>query len=92
MLCKKHDIEEFNLFDCESCGLEIRIKQLEADKERLDFLDSLNGKYTGKIILRMSSHGRGFRLHETSQEGAAYSVRETIDNYIKTKESKDAKK
>ena len=65
-----------------------KIKQLEADKERLDFLDSLNGKYTGKIILRMSSHGRGFRLHETSMGGASTTVREAIDSYIKVLETK----
>lgn len=35
MLCKKHQIEECNSSDCESCNLEIRIKQLEKDNRRL---------------------------------------------------------
>jgi hypothetical protein len=54
------------------------------DTERLDFLQSLLDKkeYTGKCKLRLSSTGRGFRLHETSQDGAENSVRVAIDNYI----------
>ncbi len=30
MLCKIHTVEECNSSDCESCGLETKIKQLEA--------------------------------------------------------------
>jgi len=51
------------------------------DKERLDFLDSLSGEYTGKIILRMSIHGRGWRLHETSRDVSFPTVREAIDDF-----------
>ncbi len=61
-----------------------KIKQLEADKERLDFLEKLPREYSGKIILRMSTTGRGFRLHESSQKGAVDTVREAIDNYKKS--------
>ena len=35
MLCKKHVVEECNSSDCESCGLEIRIKQLKAELSRV---------------------------------------------------------
>ena len=57
------------------------------DKERLDFLQKLNDrkKYTGKIILRESNTGRGWRLHETSRGGGFSSVREAIDDVINQK-------
>jgi hypothetical protein len=54
------------------------------DKELLDFLQSLNdeAKYTGVAMLRDSTTGRGWRLHETSHEGSVKSVREAIENYM----------
>jgi len=54
------------------------------DKERLDFLQKLNNrkKYTGKVILRESRIGRGWRLHETSREDGYSSVREAIDDVM----------
>ena len=55
-----------------------RLKELEADKARLDFLQEQTKGYYG-WILRESSQGRGMRLHETSQEGAKPTVREAID-------------
>ena len=49
------------------------------DTEMLDFLDKLVGGYTGRVILRMSSMGRGMRLHETSMpEATETSVRDAI--------------
>ena len=72
---------------CFNCRTKDRkIKQLEEDKERLDFLDSLNGSYTGKVQLRMSTRGRGFRLHETSMNKSFKTVREAIDKYKKSLE------
>ena len=55
------------------------------DKDRLDFLQKLTNKrkYTGKIILRPSATGRGWRLHESNKSGAVPSVRDAIDNVIK---------
>ena len=35
MLCKKHQVEGYNSSDCESCNLEIRIKQLEDENPQL---------------------------------------------------------
>jgi len=54
------------------------------DEERLNFLQKLTdeGRYTGKVILRRSSTGRGWRLHETSFLAAKPSVREAIDDFI----------
>lgn len=54
------------------------------DKELLDFLQSLNDEsnYTGVAILRDSTTGRGWRLHETSHEGSVKSVREAIENCV----------
>lgn len=54
------------------------------DKEMLDFLDQLTGGYTGKVILRMSSMGRGMRLHETSMSEATESnVRDAIKKVMR---------
>lgn len=57
------------------------------DKERLDFLQKLTDEkiYTGKVVLRDSTTGRGWRLHETSGKGAFLSVRDAIDEYMKTR-------
>jgi len=55
------------------------------DKERLDFLQELTDKkeYTGKVVLRKSTTGRGWRLHETgSWDNPSTSVRDAIDNFI----------
>ena len=53
------------------------------DTERLDFLQKQLGSYSGKVICRNSTNGRGWRLHETTQSNAVNDVREAIDNYMK---------
>lgn len=57
---------------------------MRTDKERLDFLQDLTNQadYTGSVLLRLSSFGRGWRLHETSQGGAVSDVRQAIDTFI----------
>ena len=59
-------------------------KKTITDKDRIDFLQRLTDqkKYTGDVILRVSTTGRGWRLHETSQLGATSSVREAIDTFM----------
>ena len=54
------------------------------DTERLDFLQKLTDrkKYTGKVILRESTTGRGWRLHEHSGNNATVLVRDAIDNFM----------
>lgn len=54
------------------------------DTELINYLQELNNesKYTGRCMLRNSSTGRGWRLHETSKEGACVSVRQAIINHI----------
>lgn len=53
------------------------------DTELLDYLqDKLDkGIYTGKVICRWSSSGRGWRLHETTQDGFS-DVRCAIKDFI----------
>lgn len=53
------------------------------DTELLDALQELNNRenYTGLCILRISTTGRGWRLHETSADGFI-SVREAINDYL----------
>lgn len=60
------------------------VKMMPTDKERLDFLQELTNehRYTGKVVGRRSSTGRGWRLHETSQVNAVLSVRAAIDNFM----------
>lgn len=55
------------------------------DTELLDALQRLNDEqsYTGNCILRMSSNGRGWRLHETSKTTARRNVRQAIEDFIK---------
>lgn len=58
-------------------------RELSADRHRVDYLEVLNGSYTGRVLLRMSSNGRGFRLHETSRDGAYKTTREAIDAHMR---------
>ena len=55
---------------------------MPTDKERLDFLQSHLGEYSGKVICRESKTGRGWRLHETLQPGAVKNVRQAIDEFM----------
>ena len=55
------------------------------DKDRVDFLQRIlvdDGKHTGKCVLILSSTGRGFRLHESSNISATDNVRQQIDDMI----------
>lgn len=55
------------------------------DKDRIDFLQDLlvkDGSYTKKCILRRSRDGRGYRLHETSKDGAGEDIRVEIDKVL----------
>ena len=54
------------------------------DTELLDFLQEMTNRrnYTGKIILRWSLTGRGWRLHETSHPDAVSDVRKAIANLM----------
>lgn len=61
-----------------------RVRQAFEDSKRLDKLQALNeqAKYTGTCILRLSETGRGWRLHETSRDGADSDVRGAIDRFF----------
>jgi len=54
------------------------------DTELLDFLQSLTDRkeFTGKVLLRNSDFGRGWRLHETEIPGAVSDVRQAISDYM----------
>jgi len=52
------------------------------DTERLDALQNLTKGYGNGWVLRVSSMGRGMRLHETGQEGGQPNVRNAIDDYL----------
>ena len=62
------------------------------DKELLDFLQELTDRkvFTGKVMLRSSITGRGWRLHETNLGGATSNVRtaiaEAMERYYKSNE------
>ena len=54
------------------------------DTELLDYLQYLTSqkKYTGRVVLRNSMTGRGWRLHETSRDDGIRDVRMAIANYM----------
>ena len=65
---------------------------MRTDKELLDFLDGLNAEanYTGKCVLRMSTTGRGWRLHETSEEQSSrLTAREAINVYMENQSERN---
>lgn len=55
------------------------------DKRRLDFMQKLTDEaaFTGKVVMRDSTTGRGWRIHETDTNTGVKNVREAIDNYMK---------
>lgn len=67
----------------------MKIKQY-TDTELLDYLQSLNNKsfYSGRCILRMSSTGRGWRLHESELIGSK-DVRGAIIEFMRSNEVPD---
>ena len=54
------------------------------DTELIDYLQKLTDRkhYTGKVILRESQSGRGWRLHETSRPEAVSNVRKAISQML----------
>ena len=50
------------------------------DKQRLDELQSLVGRYSKNIECRWSSTGRGWRLHESSE--GQEDIRVAIDRFL----------
>ena len=61
------------------------------DTELLDVLQKLNDEavYSGVCILRRSTTGRGWRLHETADETdrvPVTSVRQAIEDFVKLQE------
>jgi len=58
---------------------------MTTDTDRINFLQRITDekRYTGKVLMRYSITGRGWRLHETSMEYASKSVRDAIDNAMK---------
>ena len=53
--------------------------KMRTDKERLDYLQKITTGYGRGWILRPSTTGRGWRLHESSREGALPDIRDAID-------------
>ena len=54
------------------------------DTELLDALQELTDRrmYTGKVILRYSTRGRGWRLHESPMPEAVSDVRQAILDFV----------
>lgn len=63
------------------------------DTERLDFLQELTDRkeYTGRVVMRDSTTGRGWRLHETLGSDAVGSVRDAINRYMSVESKKVVK-
>lgn len=71
-----------NLEFVKKCGA--ILVQNQEDTTLLDFLQSQTDElvYTGKVVCRQSTSGRGWRLHETSGDDAVKDVRQAIRNYM----------
>lgn len=54
------------------------------DTDRIDFLQELTEKFSeeGKVIGRMSTTNRGWRLHQTKLKKGVSSVRGAIDSFM----------
>jgi hypothetical protein len=54
------------------------------DEKRIDFLQMLTNRkeYTGRVILRRSDYGRGWRMHESERANAVPDVRQAIDDFM----------
>jgi len=52
------------------------------DTQRLNWMQHQLEKcrYTGKMVCRLSTTGRGIRLHETSMPGGQLNARDAIDD------------
>lgn len=55
---------------------------MRTDTQRIDGLQKLLGRYTGRVICRWSTCGRGWRLHEHSGNKAVADVRTAIDSFL----------
>lgn len=55
-----------------------------ADQKRLNKLQALTERedYTGRVIMRLSTTGRGWWLHETDEEGSDADVRSALDRFF----------
>jgi len=62
------------------------------DTDLLDFLQWLTdeGSYSGRVVLRDSSTGRGWRLHEIDSGKGHVDVRDAITQYIVNRFTRDA--
>lgn len=61
------------------------MEKMPTDTELLDFLQALtnDAAYTGRVVCRNSTTGRGWRLHETSRSYGLPDVRQAIADYMK---------
>lgn len=61
------------------------MEKMPTDTKLLDFLQSLtnDAAYTGKVVCRKSTTGRGWRLHETSRSYGVSDVRQAIADHMK---------
>ena len=71
-----------DVFPADAAKIVERLLATSEDAQRVDFLEAelVKARHTGKCAFRVSEHGRGWRLHETSREGAKDTVREALDD------------
>jgi len=62
---------------------EVNCLKKVSDTDLINWLQKQTTGYGKGWICRMSTTGRGWRLHETSQEGASSTIREAIKEAIK---------
>lgn len=76
-----------NLYGDEAYAAYARDKagDFELDSMRIDFLQKLTDEknHTGRVILRESARGNGWRLHESDLDGSVPNVRDAIDTFMR---------
>ena len=76
--------------ESDNAALRAEVERLKQDSARLDWIQSQTGKNAALFpeswgwIARKSPTGRGYRLHETTQEGSSPTVRAAIDAALDT--------
>ena len=58
------------------------LNKIRTDTDRINALERLLGKFTGKVVCRWTNTGYGWQLYESCRDDAVDSVRAAIDTFL----------
>ncbi len=79
-VCGKSQMATIIREECPTGELRAENERLQADKDRLEWLEANASHYGNGWICRRSTSGRGLRLHESTWPGTSSTVRQAIDS------------